>query len=330
MTRKGVLITCLLFIIFLYIVLTNEKILSTTFLPCGSHVYGKKIFELEFDSCYNLFNPSIVKQGQKYICCVRCSTLTQKNLLLYMYRFINPDSFIVFVEIENGRKKIIYPYQPTTKTLEDPRMIEYQGNYFISASEYDGKYNFPALLEYNKNYDFVRRIDYIKSDYFGDKAVTVQKNWCPFVHEEQLYLHTDTYPQWKVYRVDIFSGGLEKICDVDIQNKFSAVITKKIFLRCSTSWKDYGQFYICGLHTKTKNKIPTYRSALVLIDKKSFVPVQITDFFCLGGNHDRTQFLSGLEVDDFNVILAYGLNDAKMCIKSIPKYSLKFMPLAEI
>ena len=304
----------------------SKNILMYTTESCVEHIHGKKIFQLEFPFFYNIFNPSIVKIPSGYLCCIRCSTLTQKNILYYLYGHFFYDSFILFVEIDNcGNYKIIYPEHTKLKGhLEDPRIIKYEDKYILSTSEYiSGENNFPVLLTYDKNYNFTKRIDYNRSDYFGkDKMIGIQKNWCLFEHEGDVYVHTDVYPKWKIFRLDIETGNMIKIVDTE----YSFPI--KYYLRCSTSWKIYNEnYYICGIHTKTKEKMPTIRSILVLIDRKTLTPAFRTNLLCLEPNvHNRTQFLCGLETDEFYIILSYGLNDSEIALKKIAKYRLKFIP----
>jgi predicted GH43/DUF377 family glycosyl hydrolase len=310
-------------IIFLLLLCLNRDILRISFCSEKYHIKGRNIFSKEFNSVYNIFNPSILKKNKKYICCMRCSTLSMKNLFNYLYGRYNYDSFLLFCEIENGKfQKIIFSRPCDNGYYEDPRMIEYNGNYLVSATEFIDKKNiFPVILEYDKNYNFLRRIDYNRENYFFEIPFqSIQKNWCPFEHKGMLYVHTDTFPDWKVFQVDNKGNMIKKV-----HKPFSPSL-QNMFLRCSTSWKDYdNNFYICGLHTKTKTMIPKIRSMLVLIDKNTLEPVFYTDVFCLEKeDHDRIQYLSGIEVEDKSIILAYGIGDYKVVLKKVLKKNLNF------
>lgn len=310
----------ILFLIFSHLIF-SENLLSITFEKCNYHLFGKKIFSLKFESRYNIFNPSITKKDNKIVCCARVSTLTQRNLFYHLYGQIFYKSSIVFVEIENN--KIIYP--KLSGNLEDPRMIYFNDEYIVSMNNFVSKKdNFPILNIFDENYNLKRIVKYNKENYFGTNKISTQKNWCPFIHENKIYLHTDTFPVWKVFCVDIYSGNMQKIVEKEVYDIFPE---GKYYLRCSTSWKSYDENnYICGLHTKTKGKIPTIRSLLVLIDKKSLLPISKTEIFCLEKEkHNRIQYLSGLETDDDFVFLAYGLNDAEMIIKKVYKKRLNFI-----
>lgn len=351
-------VTLVIIGVIIYVFL-SRTLLRMTFQPCYSHLKGSKMYSLAFDSFYNVFNPSItrtIKENfaqpvsnninqslqsslpDEYVCCVRFSTRSQKNLLEYIYgSVINYDSRLIFVEFKNGKtKRILCPYVESEGGLEDPRMISYGNHYLVSATEYIcNKSNFPVLFLFDNNYNLVKRIDYNRSDYFGTEKQTTQKNWCPFVIESeekkennQLLLHTDAFPNWKVYSVDL-NGGMKKVVDFDTSSLFqSATKNNKFYIRCSTSWKPYDESsYICGLHLKTKGRMPCIRSMLVLVDKNSLLPIFRTDVFCTGDDHNRIQYLSGLESNESNILLAYGLDDCAMVVKKIPKSSLKFQKL---
>lgn len=322
-------IIIVLIILFLSYILFSPNILSYQLIPCNTHIFGKNFFRLSFPAFNNIFNPSILKTATGYLCCLRCSTFTQKNLFTYLYGKLSYNSFILFLEIDHQNNiKIIYPVHKHLKgSLEDPRMIEYKNNYIVSSSEcIDFSHIFPVLLVYDKSFNLIKRVDYCRTDYYGNKVKDIQKNWCPFIHEGQLYLHTDSYPEWKVFKIDLDTGHMEKIIHMDVSCLF--ILQPNIMLRCSTSWKVYDKnYYICGLHTKTK-QFTTIRSILVLIDRKTLSPEYATDILCLEDKtHNRIQYLSGLEVDDFYVVLGYGLNDSEIVLKKIAKHRLKFVDL---
>lgn len=313
---KAVFVSVLIIAVY---ALFSKDIVTYTMEQCTRHVYGKKIFRLTFPFFYNIFNPSIAKIPSGHLCAIRCSTLTQKNIFYYLYGQFFYDSFILFLEIDHqGNCKIIRPVHKNLKGyLEDPRIIIHGDRYILSASEYvNAKNNFPVLMIYDKNYNFVKRTDYIST------ATGIQKNWCLFEHNGEIYVHTDTYPTWKVFKLDVDTGNMDKITDKEYG------FQPRYHLRCSTSWKIYDEkHYICGLHTKTKEKMPTIRSILVLIDRKTLLPSFRTDLLCLDPTgHNRTQFLSGLEVDDFHVILSYGLNDSEIVLRKISKHRINFFP----
>jgi len=322
----GKMFLIIFLIIFSIFFLFSKNILSYTTESCNSHITSKDFFRLSFPFFHNIFNPSITKTESGYLCCLRLSTWSHKNLLSYIYGYFFYESYLLFLELDNSGNlvKIIYPFHK--ENLEDPRIIEYNSKYIVSATKFvDMKNIFPVLLIYDKNYNLLKRVDYNRLNYMEKDSSAINKNWCPFIHNNEVYIHTDTFPKWKVFKLDVDTGNMVKIIDTDIDFR----IPSNVYLRCSTSWKIYdSNYYICGLHTKTKYKYPTIRSILVLIDRKTLIPSHKTDIACLEWKkHNRIQFLSGLEIDDFYVILAYGVDDSEIVVKRIAKYRLKFIPI---
>jgi len=316
------LIKLCLILIILYIVL-SKNILNEY---CKIDHYNG--YEIEFESkniIYQFFNPSIIlKNKDQYISCLRTSTFSYKNLFNYFFGKLNYDSNLLFLEIKDKKIiKLVHPFCFSINGyLEDPRMIEKDNLYYISATEYINNKNiFPVLLIFNKNYEMVKRIDYNRNDYYGLRNFKrIEKNWCPFVYNNKLYLHTDTFPEWKVFEINNY-GNMKLII-----NKKINFVFPNIYLRCSTTWKEFDkEYFICGLHIKDKKIIPIIRSILVLIDKKTFLPIKYTKSFCLNKDkHETIQYLSGLEINELYIILSYGINDYKMVIKKILKSKIKF------
>lgn len=312
-------------LIILLFIIIYTLISSTVFQPfwrrcCCVHPITQKILEIEHGFLHKIFNPSLIQKNDKYILCVRNSTLSKKNILSYINGNINYKSSIVFLEIKKGKIQRIFSDTNTyNRYLEDPRIIEYNGCYLVSVTEY-GKKIFPVLYIFDYSYNLIRRVHYSIS------TKNTQKNWCPFIHNDMVYIHTDTYPVWRVFHVDITNGKMNKKVEYNmskILNKYNTT-----FLRCGTSWKIYdSSHYICGLHTKGQGIFPDIKIVLVLIDKNTLIPVAQTDMLCIDNKHSYIQFLSGLEVDNFYVTLACGINDYKILIKKIARHRLKFKQL---
>lgn len=323
----------MIFFLFILCIFSSENILSFNLETHSKfQIKGKDIFTLKFPGLHNVFNPSIHLEKGKFSIVLRCSTLTQKNLYNHLYGEEKYTSFLLFSEINlNGQQKLVYPYDKFLQgNWEDPRMVRYKDNYYVSATEFNGFGNiFPVLLKYSLNYDFIEKLEYSRKDYFGDStSKSVQKNWCPFLYRNQLYLHTDSFPVWKVFKCSFEKSSEKSIVRLSLVAEKKIPILNpiedlRLFLRCSTSWKKYNKnTYICGLHTKTKGRVPTIRSILVLIDKKTLLPVKRTEIFSFLGK--RIEFLSGLETDRKNVYLSYGVNDSEAKIRKIDKKALNF------
>jgi hypothetical protein len=313
-------------ILILLILLFNNYILQSSIICLGKHFRNKTLFSIELSSVIKVFNPSIINKKKKYILCTRYSYRTHKNLFDNIYStIINKYEYskIIFIEVYKNNlyhkyyyKLIDIPNSHTKGQLEDPRFIEYNNLYIVLTTEYISTNNtYPVLYIFDTKYNFVKRTEIMR--FKG-----IHKNWCPFEHKGKLYIHTDTYPEWKVFELDINNGKLKQV----INTKFPLNSPENMFLRCSTSWKIYNEkYYICGLHIKTYNKsLPQIRSVLVLIDRITLLPVLQSDILCLEYGCDRIQFLSGIEIDNNYIILAYGVGDFKIVCKKIHKNHVQF------
>jgi len=293
------------------LILFNESIPIFIFNRDGcayKHVRLRKLFSYENPSWSKFFNPSLLKTDQGYLCCVRNSTVTSKHFAAELYGQFCKNSNIVFMELSNNFKISRIINQPSTIPIEDPRIIQHNHHYYIFCTENTGKSFHPILLIYTKQYQLQQKIAF---DYPNNK------NWCPFVHDNKLYVHTDSYPRWKVALLT--DNKLETV--LDIESTFQ--VPPNLYLRCSTSWKEYdADTYICGLHTKSQDFSKKIRTALVLIDKKTFKPLKYTEFFCIENSHNRVQFLSGLESDSDKILLSYGIGNFRTDIYSISKHKL--------
>jgi hypothetical protein len=290
----------------------------------NKHILSPTVLDLEISGLYKLFNPSITRYDDGYMMCVRYSNKTIKNLFMYMYSELEYKSFICFIKLDFDMKikNIVFPILKDIP-LEDPRISYNEGKFYVSITEFNSRKDIhPALYIFNKDLQLLTILNYNKNDYhILNKPSHIQKNWCPFFVNNIMYLHTDTYPNWNVYKINS-QGNMVNIINYDSKRFFHNCKTK--FLRCSTSWKSFSQnTYICGLHTKdfTCHKfLPTIRTVLVEIDKNTLLPIRKTPIFCIDNKDDtRVQFLSGIEVDDYYVYLTYGIGDYKIFIKKISK-----------
>jgi predicted GH43/DUF377 family glycosyl hydrolase len=218
-------------------------------------------------------------------------------------------------------KKIVRPIIDNIK-LEDPRLIESNNKYYIVCTEYiNSTYKPPVILLFDKNLNYINKIYFNLSNYKPKNLFN--RNWCPFIHNGAIFVHTDSYPLWNVYKIDLDNGEMYEVISEDVREFFNV----KGYLRCSTSWKKFEHnTYICGLHIKilSMSKIPCYRTILVEIDMNTLKPIKKTNEFCIDTeDHSRIQFLSGLEIKDNYVILSYGIGDYKLVIQKISKIRLR-------
>lgn len=322
---KKLFFVIIFLIIILYLLFSTNAINNRIGSPY-KHLILKKSLSLEINGLYKFFNPSITKCGNNYIVCSRYSNKTLRSLFSYIISDINYQSDVCIMLLTSDMKisKIIFPII-TSNHLEDPRIHFHNNKYYISITEFKSKKHImPVLYILDINFNFMKRVEYNVTNYFINKPPSfIQKNWCPFSHQGQLVIHTDTYPVWKVMKIDD-NGVMNVLTEIDTSNYFKS--SKQKIIRCSTSWKHFSdKTYICGLHTKQFwGKFPTIRTILVEIDIETLKPLRKTEVFCVDYiNNTRIQFLSGLEVDDLNVYLTYGVGDYKMEIVRITKQTLK-------
>lgn len=276
------------------------------------------------DPLHRDFNPSLVKlnttSGDNYLCSLRRSNIGISDLFstllnaqqgfashLYLMRFNNS-----FQCIKDSETKIDVVVSGKDRRFEDPRIILYKDKiYLVAAYYYSNIRVSPVILQLNKESLKVERT----IDLWASNLTTTEKNWCPFIHGDSFFLHTDSYPIWKVREVDLNTGTVRTIVE---QNVFS-LFSKEEYpsLRCSSSWELTKEGYLCALHTKTKGLLPTYRTVLVLVDKKTLLPIAKSKKLCLDTKHHRIQFTSGLIVKNDEVYVALGLADLSFSIVKI-------------
>lgn len=335
-------INIIVLIIIIYVLFSTRFINNCIFCNKYKHISYKDVLTYEIPGNYKLFNPSICKYNDGYVMCVRYSNKIIKNIFLYLFSNIDCQSHICFIVLTKDMKiiKTIFP-KMTSNSLEDPRICYYNNYFYVSITEFINKeLIFPSLYIFDNSFNFVRKMVYNWNDYFESAKIQpslIQKNWCPFVYQSKLLIHTDSYPKWNVFGIKETNYNVEEdvhcilekkdmslvnIVSYDTTNFFKDLNQKLI--RCSTSWIDFSEnTFLVGLHTKEfaiKNFLPTIRTILVEIDKQTFIPIRKTDVLCLDIINDaRIQFLSGLESDNKNIYLTYGIGDYKTVIKRISK-----------
>lgn len=305
------LILIVVFVVFL--LLNSSKFMSKNTNCFYNHLRGKSLFEYENrELLTKYFNPSIIKHDNGYIMSVRKSNNILKNLFVYLLTRNENYSKISFITLDNNFKleRIISPKIGKYEINgEDPRLVYFNGQYLLSAVIVKSpKDIFPYLFQFDKDFNFISR----RKFQFNEKRNNIEKNWCLFVCNDKLFLHTDTYPRWKVYHVILNSLECNKVLDYKWDLKGYPN------LRCSTSWVKWDKTkFIVGLHVKQFGRIfPTIRSVLCFVDSNTFKPIKISKPFCVDDEHSRIQFLSGLEIDKNNLILTFGISDYKIRIIS--------------
>ena len=341
-------INIIVLLIIIYMLFSTRFINNCIFCNKYKHISYKDILTYEIPGNYKLFNPSICKYNDGYVMCVRYSNKIIKNIFLYLHSNIDCQSHICFIILTKDMKiiKTIFP-KMISNSLEDPRICYYNNYFYVSITEFINKQLiFPSLYIFDNSFNFVRKMIYNWNDYFESTKIQpslIQKNWCPFVYQSKLLIHTDAYPKWNVFGIKDSSYNDEEDVHCILEKKDMSLVnvvshdTTNFFkdlnqklIRCSTSWIDFSEnTFLVGLHTKEfaiKKFLPTIRTILVEIDKQSFIPIRKTDVLCLDIINDaRIQFLSGLESDDNYIYLTYGIGDYKTVIKRISKKHLNLI-----
>lgn len=309
---------CIIIILLIWI-LFSTKLLHYPLYCTDKHIYIKNVFDYEISGSYKFFNPSIIRKKDGYVLCARYSNYPCKTVFMYLYNLCTRfnDTNISFIHLTKNFQiqSISFPILGNIR-LEDPRILKYNDEYYISCTEYIKHTDQPpVILKFNKYFEYIKKIYYNISTY--NKKSNFNKNWNLFVHKDKTYVHTDSYPIWNIYSINLEDGCMLHTHTYDTSLFFKV----KQHLRCSTGWRSFRKnTYLCGLHTKElwAGKIPYIRSMLVEVDSRTFKPIKKTEIFCVDINtHDRVQFLSGLEIDKNYVILTYGIGDYKIIIKKI-------------
>lgn len=198
---------------------------------------------------------------------------------------------------------------------EDPRICIHNNELYVVMVQVIPKVSiFPTIFALDNSFNIIRKIN------ISTKSIPrpiIQKNWCPFSHGGELALHTDSYPTWRVRKVNMHSGELSIIVEKDVREFFEA--KEYPHLRCSTSWVRVGDNYICALHTRAEKPI-LYRTVLVLMDSMTLMPIKKSRPLCLHDEHKIIQFASGLLVKGEDLYITMGIGDTSFQIVRIPDF----------
>jgi hypothetical protein len=335
-------------IIFLYM-LYSTKVMKNKTLCKYKHISQSNILSIDLPGTYKIYNPSICKYESGYVLCCRYSNMIDNNLYMYLYNNLKVvingnrlnsgyDSKICFIILDNKFKirLTIFPEISGKQLLEDPRIIYYRDLFFVSVTIITKNNVYPCMYIFNKDFSLLRKVDYDWKQYKNVKAYIysfpeINKNWCPFSYRNRLFIHTDSYPEWNVFEISLNKDMSIMNMKNILVNYDTSVFFKDLnqsIVRCSTSWIDFTEnTFLCGLHTKEcriKKLLPTIRSIFVEIDKNTFKPIRKTKVLCFDFKNDsRIQFLSGMEVDDYNIYITFGVGDYKFEVKKISKRYVK-------
>lgn len=257
------------------------------------------------------FNASIVDVGDKYLMVYRPDEIEIRAC------FLNYDYTI----IENSFYKFNLLY------VADPRLIVTPDNkVFMTYSNYAGN-NHDEKIEGN----IIMNLNESKNTIFQGTKISVspkslsgrQKNWMPFVHENDLYFISQVCPH-QIYKVD-WTG--EKDSELVFETNYTNYWFIREQLRGNTNavLMEDGN-YLCTFHTAMLNGICYYydNGCYIFEGKPPFKPLYTASRTYLRAeaaieSHYRKLgaivcvFPMGMILKDNKIIISYGDNDS--CVK---------------
>lgn len=303
-------------VVFYYLMLFDEstpQINDEIYIP-NKILYQKKssIF-----STYSSINPSIIKTENGYILAVR-------NIFKFYGEISSIELYHFTFDMKIIKKSKISDIK--LHGYEDPRLFTHK-NRIYAIVVVKNKNIFPKIIDIT-DFKINKIIEFERTYHSGNN-----KNWNIFKlpNCEQLYLHTDSFPIWKIFKINL-DGILSTYINFDsklffdpdnfYQNSYTC-------LRCSTIPVEYSvNSHILILHTKhnmnLKNLRPKMRSVIVEIDNITLLPIRYSNIINLSLNDEIIQFVSGLcKIDNNNYLLTYGLNDLGFKIIKITKNEIE-------
>lgn len=289
------------------------------------HIPTVTVFSHEDNHPYlSYFNPSMIPFANGYLIAVRRSAWNNRHLWALLQRSFLPNrSYLEFFHVD-AKFRLLSRTKPylgdQSYIVEDPRICRWNDKIYVVATLVTEDI-FPVLLEFNSSLQLLRRIKIDSSSFRHGSRIT-EKNWCPFIVNDQLYLHTDTAPIWRIRRLDPETGEISTVVEWDSRSFFREIPG---FVRCSTSLIPYTDTtYLCGVHTHVKHgRKVEYRTILIEVDKTSLIPLRRTKPLCLRKDHTLIQFLSGLLVMSNQVVLGIGVGNYRFELHQVDRHYLE-------
>jgi hypothetical protein len=295
---------------------------TTKIHPCCQYTHQSftKCFTLYKSGMMKVINPSIAKYGKGFLLSCRYTNATTINLLVRCtFSLYNRSQLLFLITDENFNITRRVHAATNNRVLQDPRVIELGEKYLVSITETKPGKTRPIMMMYSHNLTLLYERKY--NGYYPDGPV--EKNWCPFVYKSKVYIHTDTFPLWRVYNLDVLTGNLS--CPVTFNT--SKLFNEYKIVRCSTSWIPFtSTTFLCGLHTRY-NCMPfsTYRTILVEIDALTMLPIRISSELCIDSDHNYIQFLSGMARRGDTIYMSFGLADCESRVVKVPLWRIRNM-----
>ena len=158
--------------------------------------------------------------------------------------------------------------------FEDYRSFSYKNKVYHLASYIDKNWNTTVCI-LDRDYNVIKHLKFEDENIVGfgvGKPVKWEKNWLPFIHNNELHIIYNTSPSYIVYK-HIGDWEFEKIIDVEnhLQHKFpqnELYFTAKCKVGGSTApiWIEEEDCYVYLVHTKIYNE-RAYNHYAVKLDK---------------------------------------------------------------
>ena len=277
---------------------------------------------------YKIFNPSLVKFGRDMIVVVRAEyfysvnekiqgainndpfPLRKKNNLL-LYKIENCDfrKTPLQLSLQFEQKNIMDSFN---LGFEDPRVFIRKDSLYALVSYY--------AYQKNVNVYCVKISDNLQSisTMFHPTNQYIEKNWNPFIPEKDLFVKMINPHQ--VIHIN-FETGLTNLLFSTESKKLSEKYPGNFCLRGSSKYieTDMGYLSIGHVRIEENGKLFIYYfNICYLVNKEP--PYNILSFsepFRLTKNY-HIEFVSGIELVDDNVWIAYGLEDENAQISIVP------------
>jgi hypothetical protein len=298
-----------------------------------------------YTSRYGLYNPTVVRNaeaGTFWVGFRSCTAHTGNSYLdfalsgkTYDNRFRVCEAASPFdVHASHDDEARLTWHDGGERTIEDIRLFECNGDVWgvgCVALQERGLFSYPVLLRFQPVGTTLRLV---YCDMFRGSHDTrvAHKNWIGFAGDRQqhggaMLLHHDTYPEFRVSRIDA-PGRANRIVPlvvIQTQRVFAPLTNTDVRCVRGTSnwieWDDSTWAFVA--HTKvTAGMVPLYRSSLVLVCRRTMVIVAFTPWLNLDAANENghggvpIQFASALWRDAHTVSIGMGLNDAATCFQS--------------
>jgi predicted GH43/DUF377 family glycosyl hydrolase len=207
--------------------------------------------------------------------------------------------------------------------FEDPRIFSFSGSLFLLASYRNSNCVFAlSLIELNEHLEPIRATR-VETDF---DAGCHQKNWNPFVWQDQVFFVTSIAPH-QVAAIDLRTGKATRVHDTRT-DAFSALEADHV-LRGGAGYVRCGDRYVgvCRSVLKQDPALNTNEYQCVVYAFEAAPPFRVTgrsEPFLIGapGGRSPIQMATGLVEANGEFLIGYGENDCDLKIGRIRKERL--------